>query len=53
MEVKLNSSKYFNFFQINNQYVVCNNEEGLIIVHQERAHQRILYEYFKQNSSKD
>lgn len=50
-EVKLNSSKYFNFFQINNQYVVCNNEEGLIIIHQERAHHRILYEYFTKNSS--
>ena len=51
IEVKLNSCKYFNFFQINNQYIVCNNEEGLIIVHQQRAHHRILYEYFKQNSS--
>ena len=50
-EVKLNSCKYFNFFQINNQYIVCNNEEGLIIVHQERAHHRVLYEYFRQNSS--
>ena len=52
MEVKLNESKYYNFFQINNQYVVCNSEEGLIIVHQQRAHYRILYEYFKQNSFK-
>ena len=51
IEVKLNSSKYFNFFQINNQYMVCNNEVGLIIVHQEKNHHRILYEYFKQNSS--
>ncbi len=52
IEVKLNESKYYNFFQINNQYVVCNGEEGLIIVHQQRAHYRILYEYFKQNSFK-
>ena len=52
MEVKLNGSKYFNFLQINNQYVVANSVEGLIIVHQQRAHQRILYEYFRQNSSK-
>ena len=52
MEFKLNKYNYNNFFQINNQYVLCNGEEGLIIVHQQRAHHRILYEYFKQNSSK-
>ena len=52
MEFKLSKCNYYNFFQINNQYVLCNGEEGLIIVHQQRAHHRILYEYFKQNSSK-
>ena len=52
MEFKLNKCNYYNFFQINNQYILCNGEEGLIIVHQQRAHHRILYEYFKQNSSK-
>jgi len=45
-EVELN-----NFFQIENNFIVCQSSDGLIMVHQQRAHQRILYEYFKKNAS--
>ena len=37
------------YFQIEGTYIISQTENGLIIVHQQRAHQRILYEYFKQN----
>ena len=51
-EIKLFETEFYNFFQINNQFIICQGDEGLIIVHQERAHHRILFEYFKQKKSK-
>ena len=33
-------------FQIMEKYIVCNVQSKLLIIHQERAHQRILYEKF-------
>ena len=51
-EIKLFEMEFYNFFQINNQFIICQGDEGLIIVHQERAHHRILFEYFKQKKSK-
>ena len=39
------------YFQIEGTYISSQMENGLIIVHQQRAHQRILYEYFKQNKN--
>ena len=51
-EIKLFETEFYNFFQINNQFIICQGNEGLIIVHQERAHHRILFEYFKQKKSK-
>ena len=39
------------YFQIEGTYISSQTENGLIIVHQQRAHQRILYEYFKQNKN--
>ena len=50
-EISLSGSKYSNYSQLNNQFIVCHSKEGIIMVHQQRAHQRILYEYFKQNNS--
>ena len=50
--IKLFETEFYNFFQINNQFIICQGDEGLIIVHQERAHHRILFEYFKQKKSK-
>ncbi len=40
------SSKQSNVFQVSLKYIVTNTEKGLIVVHQRRAHQRILYERY-------
>ncbi len=34
------------FFQIHGKYIVCNVRSGLMLIDQNRAHQRILYEFF-------
>lgn len=36
------------FFQLNNQYVVTPIKSGLMLIHQQRAHERILYEQYLQ-----
>jgi DNA mismatch repair protein MutL len=33
-------------FQLNKQYIVSSIKSGLMIIHQQRAHERILYEYY-------
>lgn len=33
-------------FQLFNKYIVCNTSEGLLIIDQQRAHERILYEHY-------
>ncbi|MDG1917317.1 MAG: DNA mismatch repair endonuclease MutL [Flavobacteriales bacterium] len=33
-------------FQLNRQYIVSSIKSGLMIIHQQRAHERILYEYY-------
>ena len=33
--------------QLDNSYIVTHNKNGLLIIHQRRAHKRILFEYFK------
>ncbi|MEE2699743.1 MAG: DNA mismatch repair endonuclease MutL [Bacteroidota bacterium] len=38
-----------NFIQIANQFIVYNGENGICIIHQQRAHERILFEYFQKN----
>ncbi len=40
-------------FQLNNQYIVSSTKSGLIIIHQQRAHERILYEYFLKMQDKE
>jgi len=34
------------FFQVRQTYLVCNVRTGLLLIHQQRAHERILYEFF-------
>ena len=40
------------FLQLFNQFIVFEGENGLNIIHQQRAHQRILFEYFLQIENK-
>ena len=53
-EIKLDDIEVGNkqFFQIENNFIAAQSPEGLIIIHQQRAHQRILYEYFKNNEGR-
>ena len=41
------------FFQINQQYIVCSNLKEILLIHQRRAHKRILFEYFKKCKQKN
>ena len=36
------------FLQVKQTYLMCNVRTGLMLIHQQRAHERILYEYFAQ-----
>ena len=40
-------------FQLNNQYIVSSIKSGLMVIHQQRAHERILYEYYLKMQDKD
>ena len=40
-------------FQLNNRYIVSSIKSGLIIIHQQRAHERILYEYYIKMQDKE
>jgi DNA mismatch repair protein MutL len=37
-------SRHFPYLQFNKKYIITTRAEGLIIIHQKRAHQRVLYE---------
>ena len=39
-----------NIFQIKNKFIAILEDEKIIIIHQSRAHQRILYNHFKYNT---
>lgn len=38
------------FFQFQNKYIVAGYQDGLLVIDQQRAHERILYEHYKQTS---
>jgi DNA mismatch repair protein MutL len=38
--------------QIGNRFIAVPNKEGLLLIHQRRAHKRILFEYFRNSLSK-
>ncbi len=35
-----------NFIQIHNSFIIAQNENGFVVIHQQNAHERILYERF-------
>ncbi len=41
-----NESIVYKTFQLFNRYIICNTEESLLIIDQQRAHERILYEHY-------
>lgn len=43
VEEKIESSQ---FFQLHNRFILCNVRSGLMIIDQQKAHQRILFEQF-------
>ena len=48
IEVKWNTElQNKQFLQINNQFILLETENGIIIIHQQRAHERILFEYYQ------
>ena len=40
-------------FQLNNQYIVSSIKSGLMVIHQQRAHERILYEHYLKMHDKE
>ncbi len=42
----LSSQAPLAFFQVHKKFILCNVRSGLMLIHQQRAHQRILYEKF-------
>ena len=51
-EIKLNlKPEPTDYYQINKTYIMSQSNMGLIIVDQERAHQRVLYENFMKNKN--
>ena len=40
-------------FQLNNRYIVTNYKSALFIIHQQRAHERILFEYYLSHQSQE
>ncbi len=44
--VENNDEKIYKFFQIHKKYICCNVRSGLMIIDQQKAHERILYEKY-------
>ena len=46
-EITTKGQKNQVFFQLHNQYILTQIHSGLLVIHQQRAHERILYEQFR------
>jgi DNA mismatch repair protein MutL len=46
-------NKSIDVMQIGNKFIACTTEEGMVLLHQRRAHKRILFEYFSTVLSKN
>ncbi|MGE0568163.1 MAG: DNA mismatch repair endonuclease MutL [Bacteroidia bacterium] len=40
----------FKCFQLMGKYIVCNSDQGLLLIDQKRAHEHVLFEHYKKNS---
>ncbi len=52
-EILDSERKSENLNQIGNHFIAIPNKEGLLLIHQRRAHKRILFEYFRKNISEN
>lgn len=52
-KIDIEGENNFDCFQIDNNFIVSNSKYGLIIIDQQRAHQRILFEHFCNNSKQN
>lgn len=47
----IENEKSRKFFQIKNKYIVCQVKSGLMLIDQKRAHERVLFEQFRESVS--
>lgn len=50
---EINQDKYGDIFQLQNQFIITKTKSGIIIIDQQKAHERILYEEFLKKSDND
>jgi len=49
---KATASQHFNYFQLNNTFLVTHTRRGVVVIDQQNAHERILYERFLNTASR-
>lgn len=49
LEPVMRESIQYKTFQLFQKYIVCNSEDALLVIDQQRAHERILYEHYLQS----
>jgi DNA mismatch repair protein MutL len=50
-ETNDNAESQYNVFQFQNRWIISSMKSGLVVIDQQRAHERVLYEYFMQQMS--
>jgi DNA mismatch repair protein MutL len=45
-DLLVTSTDPLKFFQLHNRYIICNVKEGMMVIDQQKAHERILYEQY-------